>query len=80
MPSPPPTSPAWSAPSAPPGSPSPPQRAAAVTLAVHAAISHLLAGGAHTLAAAGLTDLGVFARDLLSAVYGQDQAAAEDGR
>jgi len=47
-----------------------PQRAAAFTLAVHAAIPHLLAGGQRTLAAAGLDDLERFTRDLLDALYG----------
>ncbi|MEV0829674.1 TetR/AcrR family transcriptional regulator [Nonomuraea rubra] len=46
------------------------QRSAAVTLALHAAIPHLLAGGSSTLAAAGLDDLDRFARDLLESVYG----------
>lgn len=46
------------------------QRAAAVTLALHAAIPHLLAGGSGTLAAAGLDDLERFAHDLLESVYG----------
>ncbi|XUZ98362.1 TetR/AcrR family transcriptional regulator [Streptomyces araujoniae] len=45
------------------------QRAAAVTLALHAAIPHLLADGPETLAAAGLDDLDRFVRDLLDAVY-----------
>ncbi|WTY85711.1 hypothetical protein OG589_28170 [Sphaerisporangium sp. NBC_01403] len=53
------------------GLPVTPQRATAVTLALHAAIPHLLSGGHDTLAATGLDDLGRFARDLLDAVYGQ---------
>ena len=48
------------------------QRAAAFTLAVHAAIPHLLAGGRRTLAAAGLDDPQRFARELLEALYGHD--------
>jgi hypothetical protein len=47
-----------------------PARAAAVTLAQHAAIPHLLAGGRCTLTAASLDDLDKFARDLLNAIYG----------
>ena len=54
------------------GLPVTPQSAAAFTLAVHAAIPHLLAGGPRTLAAAGLDDPGHFARDLLDALYGRD--------
>jgi AcrR family transcriptional regulator len=54
------------------GLPVTPQRAAAFTLAVHAAIPHLLAGGQRTLAAAGLDDLERFTRDLLDALYGHD--------
>jgi hypothetical protein len=46
--------------------------AAAFTLAVHAAIPHLLAGDRSTLAAAGLDDPECFARDLLDALYGRD--------
>jgi DNA-binding transcriptional regulator YbjK len=45
-------------------------RAAAVTLAQHAAIPHLLAGGHATLTAAGLDDLNAFAHNLLNAIYG----------
>ncbi|MFD3511589.1 TetR/AcrR family transcriptional regulator [Streptomyces sp. NPDC058657] len=51
------------------GLPVTPQRAATVTLALHAAIPHLLAGGPATLEAAGLHDLDRFVRDLLHAVY-----------
>jgi DNA-binding transcriptional regulator YbjK len=54
------------------GLPVTPQRAAAFTLAVHAAIPHLLAAGPRTLAAAGLDDPGRFTRDLLDALYGHD--------
>lgn len=53
------------------------ERAAAVTLAVHAAIPHLLAGGPHTLVAAGLDDPVRFARDLLDAVYGRAEERSE---
>src|SRR5262249_38330501 len=42
----------------------------AVTLAQHAAIPHLLAGGPRTLTAAGLDDLSQFVRDLVDAIYG----------
>ncbi|MFD0568025.1 TetR/AcrR family transcriptional regulator [Kitasatospora gansuensis] len=45
------------------------QRAAAVTLALHAAIPHLLTGGPATLAHAGLDDPDRFVRGLLDAVY-----------
>ncbi|MYS84774.1 TetR/AcrR family transcriptional regulator [Embleya scabrispora] len=48
-----------------------PHRAAAVTLALHAAIPHLLTGGPNTLAASGLDDLDRFVRDLLDTVYEQ---------
>lgn len=51
------------------GLPVTPQRAATVTLALHAAIPHLLADGPDTLAAAGLDDPDRFVRDLLEAVY-----------
>ncbi|MFJ9442314.1 TetR/AcrR family transcriptional regulator, partial [Kitasatospora sp. NPDC101235] len=51
------------------GLPVTPQRAAVVTLALHAAIPHLLAGGSATLAAAGLDDPDRFIRGLLQAVY-----------
>ncbi|MFI6585203.1 TetR/AcrR family transcriptional regulator [Embleya sp. NPDC050493] len=49
------------------------RRAAAVTLALHAAIPHLLTSGPKTLAASGLDDLDRFVRDLLDTVY--DHAA-----
>ncbi|SEG93464.1 DNA-binding transcriptional regulator, AcrR family [Thermomonospora echinospora] len=51
------------------GLPVTPQRAAVVTLAMHAAIPHLLAGGPGTLAAAGLDAPDRFVRALLQAVY-----------
>lgn len=51
------------------GLPVTPQRAAVVTLAMHAAIPHLPAGGSDTLAAAGLDDPDRFVRGLLEAVY-----------
>ncbi|MFJ1591794.1 TetR/AcrR family transcriptional regulator [Kitasatospora albolonga] len=54
------------------GLPVTPQRAATVTLALHAAIPHLLGGGPATLAAAGLDDLDRFVRGLLDAVYPAD--------
>ncbi|MGC4927453.1 TetR/AcrR family transcriptional regulator [Streptomyces sp. DT117] len=57
------------------GLPVTPQRAATVTLALHAAIPHLLADGPDTLAAAGLDDLDRFARGLLDAVYPTDPSA-----
>ena len=47
-----------------------PERAAAFTLAIHAAVLHLLAGGKRTLAAAGLDDPERYTRDLLDALYG----------
>jgi hypothetical protein len=52
------------------GLPVTPARPAAVTLAQHAAIPHLLAGGPRTLTAAGLDDLNKFVHDLLDAIYG----------
>ncbi|WP_097869152.1 TetR/AcrR family transcriptional regulator [Streptomyces sp. rh34] len=51
------------------GLPVTPERAAVVTLALHAAIPHLLTNGPATLAAAGLDDVDRFVRDLLDAVY-----------
>lgn len=51
------------------GLPVTPQRAATVTLALHAAIPHLLTAGPATLRAAGLHDPDRFVRDLLDAVY-----------
>lgn len=56
------------------GLPVTPERAAAFTLAVHAAIPHLLTGGQLTQAATGLDDPGRFTRDLLNALYGPDPA------
>ncbi|MFW6724824.1 TetR/AcrR family transcriptional regulator [Streptomyces sp. MAR4 CNY-716] len=51
------------------GLPVTPERVATVTLAMHAAVLHLLAGGPDTLAAAGLDDLDRFVHGLLEAVY-----------
>ncbi|WP_433221258.1 TetR/AcrR family transcriptional regulator [Microtetraspora malaysiensis] len=45
------------------------QRAAIITLAMHAAIPHLLADGPGALTAAGLDDPDTFVRGLLEAVY-----------
>ncbi|MFE0698863.1 TetR/AcrR family transcriptional regulator [Streptomyces sp. NPDC058872] len=56
------------------GLPVTPQRAVAVTLALHAVIPHLLTGGTRTLAQAGLDDLDRFVRDLLDTVYPQETA------
>lgn len=50
------------------GLPSGPRRARALTLALHGAVTHLLAGAPDTLAAAGLDDLDAFARDVLASV------------
>ncbi|MFI7355431.1 TetR/AcrR family transcriptional regulator [Streptomyces avidinii] len=50
------------------GLPAGPERARALTLALHGAIPHLLTGAPATLAAAGLDDLDRFARDLLASV------------
>nr|WP_202540412.1 TetR/AcrR family transcriptional regulator [Streptomyces sp. SID4937] len=58
------------------GLPVTPQRAATVTLALHAAVPHLLGGGPGTLAAAGLDDLDRFVRGLLDAVYPADATPA----
>ncbi|WP_441250525.1 TetR/AcrR family transcriptional regulator [Kitasatospora sp. McL0602] len=55
------------------GLPVTPKRAATVTLALHAAIPHLLTGGPHTRTNAGLDDLDRFTRDLLEAVYPTDR-------
>ncbi|WP_019544914.1 TetR/AcrR family transcriptional regulator [Streptomyces sulphureus] len=57
------------------GLPATPQRSAVVTLALHAAIPHLLAGGPRTLTAAGLDDPEAFVDALLDAVY----PAPDDG-
>lgn len=59
------------------GLPATPGRARTLTLAVHAAIPHLLADGPHTLAAAGLDDLDGFVRQLLDAVYPEPHADAD---
>jgi DNA-binding transcriptional regulator YbjK len=56
------------------GLPVTPERSAVFTLAVHAAIPHLLTGGQRTQAAAGLDDPERFTRDLLDALYGHDPA------
>ncbi|MEV4899676.1 hypothetical protein AB0K48_61265 [Nonomuraea sp. NPDC055795] len=45
------------------------ESAALVTLALHGALPHLLSGGAHTLAAAGLDDPAAFVRGVLRAAY-----------
>ena len=60
------------------GLPVTPQRAAVVTLALHAAIPHLLAAGTGTLAASGLDDPDRFVRGLLEAVYPEDPGDRED--
>ncbi|MGW1291978.1 TetR/AcrR family transcriptional regulator [Streptomyces sp. NPDC002533] len=57
------------------GLPVTPQRAAVVTLALHAAVPHLLTDGPGTLAAAGLDDPDRFVRDLLDTVYPPDATA-----
>ncbi|GAA0458390.1 hypothetical protein GCM10010361_23030 [Streptomyces olivaceiscleroticus] len=51
------------------GLPVTPQRAAVVTLTLHAAVLHLLADGTDTLTAAGLDDLDRFIDDLLRLLY-----------
>ncbi|MER5728771.1 TetR/AcrR family transcriptional regulator [Streptomyces sp. NPDC002138] len=55
-----------------------PERARALTLALHGAVPHLLAGAPRTLAAAGLDDLDRFARGVLDAVCpaGHDEERA----
>ena len=58
------------------GLPATPQRSAVVTLALHAAIPHLLAGGPRTLTAAGLDDPEAFVDALLDAVYPPQDAGA----
>ncbi|WP_405495735.1 hypothetical protein [Streptomyces sp. NBC_00096] len=50
------------------GLPAGPERARALTLALHGAVLHLLTGAPDTLAAAGLDGLDGFARDLLDHV------------
>ncbi|MFE7106801.1 hypothetical protein ACFU98_09505 [Streptomyces sp. NPDC057575] len=52
------------------GLPVPPRRAATVTLALHAALPHLVADSPTTQAAAGLDDLDAFVNELLDTVYG----------
>lgn len=52
------------------GLPVTPERSAAVVLALHGAVGHLLAGGHDLLAAAGLRDLDALAHGLLNTVYG----------
>ncbi|MFE5589940.1 TetR/AcrR family transcriptional regulator [Streptomyces sp. NPDC056549] len=52
------------------GLPVTPQRAATVTMALHAALPHLVATAPATQAAAGLDDLDAFVEDLLNTVYG----------
>ncbi|MFE0577227.1 MULTISPECIES: TetR/AcrR family transcriptional regulator [unclassified Streptomyces] len=54
------------------GLPDGPERARALTLALHGAIPHLLAGAPATLAAAGLDDLTGFARRVLAAVCAEE--------
>ncbi|MCX4961098.1 TetR/AcrR family transcriptional regulator [Streptomyces virginiae] len=54
------------------GLPAKPERARALTLALHGAIPHLLTGAPATLAAAGLDDLDRFTRELLAAVCGEE--------
>jgi DNA-binding transcriptional regulator YbjK len=61
------------------GLPVTPERAAVVTLAMHAAIPHLLADGPDTLAAAGLDDPSRFVRDLLQTVYPEDRKRSAHG-
>ncbi|MBO8185835.1 TetR/AcrR family transcriptional regulator [Streptomyces spirodelae] len=51
------------------GLPVTPERAAMVTLAMHAALPHLLARGGRTLAAAGLDDPARYVRTVLETVY-----------
>ncbi|MFE9428674.1 TetR/AcrR family transcriptional regulator [Kitasatospora sp. NPDC006697] len=51
------------------GLPVTPERAATVTLALHAAIAHLLSGGPQALELSGLDDLDGFVHDLLDSVY-----------
>ncbi|MCX5208393.1 TetR family transcriptional regulator [Kitasatospora sp. NBC_00240] len=62
------------------GLPVTPPRAAAVTLALHAAVPHLLTGGQGVLAAAGLDDLDRFAHGLLDTVYGPAHDSAAQSR
>ncbi|MEU9147953.1 TetR/AcrR family transcriptional regulator [Streptomyces sp. NPDC048349] len=53
------------------GLPAGPEQARTLTLALHGALPHLLAGAPDTLAAAGLDDLDAFTRGLLAAVRSQ---------
>ncbi|MEV6569799.1 TetR/AcrR family transcriptional regulator [Streptomyces sp. NPDC051577] len=55
------------------GLPGGPERARALTLALHGSIPHLLAGAPDTLAAAGLDDLEGFARGLLDSICPDEQ-------
>ncbi|MGR4879733.1 TetR/AcrR family transcriptional regulator [Streptomyces sp. LARHCF249] len=50
------------------GLPAGPEHVRALTLALHGALPHLLAGAPDTLAAAGLDDLDAFTRGLLAAI------------
>ncbi|MFI1279925.1 TetR/AcrR family transcriptional regulator [Streptomyces sp. NPDC020858] len=56
------------------GLPAGPEQARTLTLALHGAIPHLLAGAPATLAAAGLDDLDRFARTLLATVCPEESA------
>ncbi|WP_326593047.1 TetR/AcrR family transcriptional regulator [Streptomyces sp. NBC_01294] len=56
------------------GLPAGPEQAHTLTLALHGAIPHLLAGAPATLAAAGLDDLDRFARTLLATVCPEESA------
>ncbi|OEJ35487.1 TetR/AcrR family transcriptional regulator [Streptomyces subrutilus] len=56
------------------GLPAGPEQVRALTLALHGALPHLLAGAPATLAAAGLDDLDSFTCDLLSAVHPEEPA------
>ncbi|WP_369207469.1 TetR/AcrR family transcriptional regulator [Streptomyces sp. PU-14G] len=55
-----------------------PERAAVVTLVLHAAIPHLLARGAGTLTASGLDDPALFVRGVLDVVYPETAAGRQD--
>lgn len=54
------------------GLPAGPEQVRALTLALHGALPHLLAGAPDTLAAAGLDDLDAFTRGLLAAVCAEE--------
>jgi hypothetical protein len=54
------------------GLPVTPRCVAAVALAMHGAVPHLLAGGRESLAAVGRTDRDGFVRDLLAAVHPEE--------